>query len=193
EEENGTANILNSKDLSALPILPGLIETGVRALKIEGRNKSVNYVATTVAVYRAAIDRYCANPAGYVPEDWWFEELDKLDHRPYTTGFYGGEQTLQAVFNPKQAAAYRVVALVREICDDGFLILDVKNPFDCGDVFSVLTHQGARTGRESVMIQSCFDCNNVPLRRAVTNRLVRVMASVPLAPGDILRKEGTMP
>lgn len=61
EDHNGTY-ILNSKDLCMLPHLPALIQTGVHALKIEGRMKGINYAATTVKVYREALDHYYEDP-----------------------------------------------------------------------------------------------------------------------------------
>ena len=58
EDERGTY-ILNSRDLCMIESIPQLVEAGISSLKIEGRMKSVFYVATVVAAYRRAIDAYC--------------------------------------------------------------------------------------------------------------------------------------
>lgn len=92
EDERGTY-IFNSKDLCLLPQLPRLAAAGINSFKIEGRMKSVHYVATVVSVYRQAIDSWLAAPDTYeVKEEWW-RELEKISHRPYTTGFYFGKPT----------------------------------------------------------------------------------------------------
>lgn len=86
EDERGTY-IMNSKDLCLIDYIPQLVEAGICSLKIEGRMKSVHYVATVVSTYRKALDAYMANPACYQVLPQWKEELDKVSHRPYTTGF----------------------------------------------------------------------------------------------------------
>ena len=86
EDEHGTY-VMNSKDLCLIEYLPELMRAGVCSLKIEGRMKSVHYVATVVSVYRKAIDACWADMDGYsVPEEW-ITELNKVSHRQYTTGF----------------------------------------------------------------------------------------------------------
>ena len=85
EDERGSY-VMNSKDLCLLPYLDKVIQSGVASLKIEGRMKSVNYVAGVVKVYRAAIDSYFSGD--FKIRDEWLEELNKIAHRPYTTGFF---------------------------------------------------------------------------------------------------------
>ena len=85
EDERGSY-VMNSKDLCLLPYLDKIIQSGVTSLKIEGRMKSVNYVAGVVKVYRAAIDAYF--DGSFAVRDEWLAELDKVAHRPYTTGFF---------------------------------------------------------------------------------------------------------
>ncbi len=94
-EDSRGAYVMNSKDLCLLPHLDKIISAGVSSLKIEGRMKSVNYVAGAVKVYRAAIDSYFENPQEFKILPEWIEELDKIPHRPYTTGFFvsDGEPT----------------------------------------------------------------------------------------------------
>lgn len=86
EDERGTY-IMNSRDLCLIDYLPQLMQAGVYSFKIEGRMKSVHYVATVVSVYRKAIDACWADAAAYKVRDEWRAELEKVSHRPYTTGF----------------------------------------------------------------------------------------------------------
>ena len=94
EDERGTY-IFNSKDLCLLSHLPKLAASGLNSFKIEGRMKSIHYVATVVKVYREAIDAYAQSPADFCVNQQWVDELRKVSHREYTTGFYFNKTTEQ--------------------------------------------------------------------------------------------------
>lgn len=87
ENERGTF-IFNSKDLCMIEHIKDLVESGITSLKIEGRVKTEYYVATVVGAYRREIDRYFADPENYTFNKAEYDELCKVSHRPYTTGFY---------------------------------------------------------------------------------------------------------
>lgn len=87
EDARGTY-VFNSKDLCMLPHLPDLLRAGINSCKIEGRMKSVHYVATVVKTYREAIDSCLADPEKFTLKEQWVTEMGKVSHRPYTTGFY---------------------------------------------------------------------------------------------------------
>jgi putative protease len=90
EDYRGTY-ILNSKDLCMIQHLPALINAGVNSLKIEGRVKSVFYVATVTDAYRKAIDAYLEEGEDWFCRESWLEEVGKASHRHFTTGFYFGK------------------------------------------------------------------------------------------------------
>ena len=113
EDERGSY-VMNSKDLCLLPHLDKVIESGVASLKIEGRMKSVNYVAGVVKVYRAAIDSYFAGPNDFKIRDEWRAELDKVAHRPYTTGFFLGDSRPTEIYSTsKPSRASEFLGIVR--------------------------------------------------------------------------------
>ena len=85
EEDDRGTYILNSKDLCLIEHLPELMDAGISSFKIEGRIKSVFYVAIVVNAYRRAIDAYMEGKP-YDPK--WFDEICKVSHREFTTGFY---------------------------------------------------------------------------------------------------------
>ena len=87
EDERGTY-IMNSKDMCLMPHIKDVIESGVDSLKIEGRMKSVHYAASVTKAYRLAIDSYFADPKNFTVKQEWMDELEKVSHRAYTTGFY---------------------------------------------------------------------------------------------------------
>ncbi len=95
EHDEGTF-LFNSKDLCMIEHLPKIIESGIYSLKIEGRVKSSYYVATVIRAYRMAIDEYYKNPKDYVYHNKWLDEIKKVSHRDFTTGFYFGKPTEEA-------------------------------------------------------------------------------------------------
>ena len=91
EEDARGTYIMNSKDLCLLPYLDEVVDSGIDSLKIEGRMKSVHYVASVVKAYRMALDA-CTDTSYKVREEW-LTELEKVSHRSYTTGFFFGKTT----------------------------------------------------------------------------------------------------
>lgn len=87
ENERGTF-IFNSKDLCMIEHIPELIESGLTSFKIEGRVKTEFYLATVVKAYRDAIDDYLNNKDNYKFNSKYLDEIKKVSHRDYTTGFY---------------------------------------------------------------------------------------------------------
>lgn len=90
EDEEGTF-IMNSKDLCMIQNIEDLIDAGIDSLKIEGRMKTVYYLATVIRSYRMALDEYYKDPSIYKFNPKYLEEMQKVSHRDFTTGFYYGE------------------------------------------------------------------------------------------------------
>lgn len=114
EDERGTY-IMNSKDLCLLPFLPELCDMGLDSLKIEGRMKSVHYAASVTKVYREAIDAAYDEGRTFHLRDSWLEELQKVSHRIYTSGFFDhvpdGSDQIYASASYEQTADF--IGLVR--------------------------------------------------------------------------------
>jgi putative protease len=183
----GEAYLLNSKDLNTLSLLPNIIETGVSALKIEGRNKSPHYVASVVKVYREALDFCLENPSKYSVRPQWTEELNRLDHRTYTTGFYGSERSLQEVHFSQTLSGMRITGSVKGVLTNGEAVIDVKNPFTIMDAFNVLPVRKGETPFE-LRLTSLTDINGNTIDRAITHRVVLAECGSRLRLGDMLRK-----
>ncbi|MGL4663341.1 MAG: peptidase U32 family protein [Culicoidibacterales bacterium] len=89
-EEDSDLFAMSPKDLNLLQSIPEMIEMGVDSLKIEGRMKSIHYVATVVSVYRKLIDTYCENPDAFVFNDALLLELQKCANRATAPAFFAG-------------------------------------------------------------------------------------------------------
>jgi putative protease len=139
EEDGRGAYLLNSRDLCLIEHLPELIETGIHSLKIEGRMKSVYYLAAVTRVYRAALDRYRDDPAGYQCDPLWREELDKVSHRPYDTGFlFGGAGARVHPADSKYRRSHDFVGVVREPRADGRALVEGRNRFFPGETLELI-------------------------------------------------------
>lgn len=90
EHEEGTF-IMNSKDLCMIEHVDDLIEAGIASLKIEGRVKSEYYLATVIRSYRMAIDNYYEDPENYKYDPYYLDEIKKVSHRDFTSGFFYGK------------------------------------------------------------------------------------------------------
>lgn len=89
EHDEGTF-VMSSRDMCMIEHIPELVAAGIDSFKIEGRVKSAYYGAVTANAYRIAMDRYSADPAGYVFDPALMTELESVSHREYCTGFYFG-------------------------------------------------------------------------------------------------------
>lgn len=136
-EDKGT-HIMNSRDMCMIEHIPELIDAGVTSFKIEGRMKSAYYAAAVTNAYRHAID-YALR--GEELPKVWIDELNKVSHRPYCTGFYYGDPGQHFAEASYFSDAY-VCAVVEDCADDGFAELTQRNRFCVGDMVELLTNEG---------------------------------------------------
>jgi putative protease len=188
EETEQGVYLLNSKDLCTIDILPEIVKSGVHSLKIEGRNKTIHYVASVVKAYREALDAYNKNPADYKVIPSWIAILDSVEHRPYTTGFLGGEYAIQEVFTSKATSSTRVIAIVKAILKDGVPVLDVKNSFTHADQLEVLPVT-RNVSPQMIQVDAISDMEGNTLSYAPSNRLVLCHSLYKLRVGDMLRRK----
>lgn len=143
EDEHGTY-IMNSKDLCMIEHIPEIMQTGAVSFKIEGRMKSVYYVAATVKAYREAIDAYMASPENYKFDSRWLEEVSKPSHRQFYTGFYfDNEENKQIQSSSSYIRNYDVIGVVKSYDkESGIATIEHKNKAVEGDVVEVLRPVG---------------------------------------------------
>jgi len=142
QDERGTY-IMSSKDLCMLEHIPALCDAGLMGFKIEGRMKSIHYVATVVNAYRHAIDNFMSK-SGNAIDEWLMEDVGKVGARGFFTGFYFGQPTLTAQENENSASktAVEFVGIVKECQPEKErVIVEQRNHFAVGDVLEVLEPQ----------------------------------------------------
>lgn len=142
EDEHGTY-VFNSKDLCLVDHIKDIIEGGASSLKIEGRMKSVYYVAAVVAAYRKAIDAYYEEKDDYHVRPEWRAELEKVSHRPYTTAFayQNPDHTAQEYDKSQPEQSYDFIGLI--LPSEGHrLSVEQRNHFKVGEMAEYLTPEG---------------------------------------------------
>jgi putative protease len=140
EDEHGTY-IMNSKDLRAVEHVERLVKIGVDSLKVEGRTKSIYYVARTAQVYRQAIDDAVKGRPFNLS---LLGALDALASRGYTDGFYERHHTHEQqnyMRGHSEATRQQYVGDIAS-CADGIAEIDVKNRFQVGDRLEIIHPAG---------------------------------------------------
>lgn len=185
EDQRG-AYIFNSKDLCMVNFIPEMINSGIDSLKIEGRMKSINYAATTIKVYRDAIDRYYDNPDGFQPDPMWMEELSKISHRGYSTGFYFNDPD-QEIPNYKDSknSGYLFMGKVISKTENDNTHIQVRNKIFSGDRIEVLSPKGPV---KKDRIKNIVNDKGESVAFAQPGSLVSIVLNGNYLPLDIIRK-----
>ena len=155
EDEKGTY-IMNSRDMCMIDHLPDLIRAGVDSIKIEGRAKSAYYAAIVTGAYRHCID---AVQAGKPLDPIWRNEVEKVSHRHYSTGFFYG-QPGQFTSDARYIRDWQVVAVVESCTEIGLATASLRNKFSMGDEIELV---GPDTRPVAFQAPLMMDENGYPL------------------------------
>ncbi|MEW9700064.1 U32 family peptidase [Paenibacillus sp. SI8] len=181
---------MGSKDLSMIEHIPDMIESGVDSFKIEGRMKSIHYVATVVNAYRQAIDAYFADPEQYALNPLWQDEIYKAANRPLNSGFFfdapGHEDH---IFEPEdKVVGFDFVGLVMDYdVKTGIAVIQQRNHFKQGQEVEFFGPNGTQFKQVVDKIWNEegqeLDAARHPLQ------LVKVRTNHPVNRWDMLRKK----
>ena len=189
ETDQGTF-FFNSKDLCMIGYIPELIQSGLVSLKIEGRMKSIYYVANIVRVYRRAIDRYYSDPEHYTfdPED--LKEIQKASHREFTTGFFFDkpDKNDQLYHNSSYVRGYDFVGVVRDYDPQtGLATIEQRNRMLLGETLEIMRQTG---GDYQQKIEVMLNEKDEPIESAPHAQMrLKMKMDQPVQPLDILRRE----
>ncbi len=191
EDERGTY-IMNSKDLCLLPYLDEIVDAGIDSLKIEGRMKSVHYVASVVKAYRMALDA-CLTGGSYEVQEAWMTELGKVSHRAYTTGFFLGKTTEadQIYGSSSYEQTSDFVGLVRSYdAENRLATVEQRNNMKLGQELEVFQPVGASFRQE---LAEMWNEEGEEITAAPhPQQLVRIRMAQPVEPDSILRRDVPM-
>jgi putative protease len=186
-EDDRGSYIFNSKDLSMIEHIPELIDANITSLKIEGRMKGINYLASVVKTYRNAIDDYIDGPDTYKTNPEWLAELYQVFHREYCTGFYfnhTGEPQLN-YNNIHQGKIHSFIGKIIGSTEDHRYRIGIRNKLTIGDTIEILSPKGCP---KKTKILGLFDLDHNGIDTAQPNTMAILLLGVQCLPDDIVRK-----
>ena len=182
-EDDGGSYILNAKDMCMIEHLDKLRDAGVTSFKIEGRAKSAYYVAVVTNAYRAALDAVKNNQP--VP-DWAVQEVYKVSHRQYCTGFYFNKDDASQYYeNSGYIRDYDFVGVV-DGCEAGTVNITQRNYFTVHDGLEVLS-----PGKKPVVLDLPYLINSKGEQTEIANRATEKLSfksDMVFPPHSIIRK-----
>jgi putative protease len=187
EHEEGTF-IMNSKDLCMIEHIDELIEAGIASLKIEGRVKSEYYLATVIRSYRMAIDSYYADPKNYKYDPYLLEEIKKVSHRDFTTGFFYGNagKDSQVYETNSYIRGYDFVGIVKDYDEDSQIAtVEQRNRIFVGDEVEIF---GPGIKHFNQKIDKMVDDKDREIEVANhAQQIFKIKVDNPVKPGYMLR------
>jgi len=191
-EDDRSLYIFSSDDICMIEHIPDLIEAGILSLKIEGRMKGINYVASVVKVYREAIDSFYECPDKYQIDERWIKELVSISHRNYCTGFYFGkpDQTSLNVSDRNLIPGNMLLAKItksksRYYESKYYTSIGVRNKLFKGDDIEILCSRGpVKTDK----ISDIIDANGMKIPFAQPGSNVEIAIQNSCMCNDLIRK-----
>ncbi|MCE4046947.1 MULTISPECIES: U32 family peptidase [Bacillaceae] len=181
---------MSPKDLKLIESIPRMIELGIDSLKIEGRMKSIHYVATVVSVYRKVIDAYCADPDNFVIDEEWLKELDKCANRETAPAFFEGQPGYkeQMFGNHSKKTTFDFVGLVLDYDkEEKIVTLQQRNFFKPGQEVEFF---GPEISNFTTVIDTIWDEKGNELDAARHPlQIVKFKVDHPVFPNNMMRKE----
>jgi U32 family peptidase len=189
--DNDAPFAMSPKDLKLVESIPRMIDLGVDSLKIEGRMKSIHYIATVVSIYRKVIDAYCENPDNFKIKKEWLVELDKCANRETASAFFEGvpgfEEQMFGV-HEKKNSNFDFIGLVIDYNEDTKIVtLQQRNYFKPGQVVEFF---GPEIENVTHVIDKIWDEKGNELDAARHPlQIVRFKVDNPVYPKNMMRGE----
>ena len=170
-----------TKDLSMLQYVPDMIDMGITSLKIEGRMRSLYYVATVVDIYRRVIDSYYHDKENYAYNKKYEDILTRCANRDSVPQFFNGKYDSScSYYNGRMEVSNQDFLGVVIDYDGKFLTIEQRNYFKVGDTVEIFG-----PGKEifSFVISSMYDVDGNSLEVA---RHPKEIIKIPIV-GDFSR------
>ncbi len=191
EEDNRGTYIMNSRDLCMISHLDDLRDAGITSFKIEGRMKSIFYVATITNAYRMAMD--ALEEGNYTEEikDFTYREVRKVSHREFTTGFFYNKpnEEDQNYGSSSYTREYTFTGLVKSYDEESKVALvEQRNRMFLGDEIEVFGPG------ERFFVQSLDDMRDAETKELLESaphpqQMLLIKMDKPVKAGYMLRKK----
>lgn len=185
EEDSRGTYFFNANDLNLLPYINHLIESGVNSLKVEGRVKSENYVSTVIRSYRTAIDSYYNQETQ--PTELLMEELERVSHRHYSTGFLWNKPNQTSQNYDKNMGVNKADFLGKVIDFDGrYAIIESRAKFSVGEKVQFMRNR--LEDDFEITVSKIFLENDEEIPFTKPNTKIKLKIDKPVELDDILRR-----
>ena len=186
-EDDRGSYMFSSKDLCMIEHIPEIIESGIVSLKIEGRMRSINYLASTVKVYREAIDAYYEDPENHLAPKDWLNELNAVTNRSYSTGFYFDDpHQISPTYENLRHSGQKFIGKVIGKSKKHGIEIDVRNKFFKGDTIQIF---GRKDPVKNDKIHAIFDDRGQSMDFAQPGSKVFVAMDNACCPNDLIRRD----
>lgn len=177
-----------SKDLSSLEYLPQMIDSNIDSFKIEGRMRSVYYIATIVNIYRKVIDEYCSNPKKYQYRQEYEKILRNCANRDAITQFIAGinDERLGYYNGREEVSNQDFLGIVLDYDKNNKMAtIEQRNYFKKGDIIEIF---GPEIDTITYEINTIFDeeGNNIDIVRH-PKQIVKIPIAEEIYPNNLLR------
>ena len=178
-----------TKDLTMLKHIPEMIDLGIDSFKIEGRMRSIYYIATVVSIYRKVIDEYCNNKASFTYNEEYERILSSCANRDSVTQFFNNvnDETCQYYNERQEIANQEFIAQVLDYDEKTSLVkLEQRNNFKVGDKIEIF---GPQINSIKLTITKMYDENKEPITVAPhPKQIVYIEVNTRLYKNNLVRK-----
>ena len=187
ETGDGFTTILSSKDLCMIDHLKALKEAGIDSLKIEGRMKSLYYTAVITRAYRKHLDTLLGRTESTEAElEAYKEELLKVSHREFSTGFYFDKEEIEAPTTKSYERTTVFLGTLGAASGPGEYKLDVKNKIVSGENIEFIGPDVLYLNDSDYTI---LDAHGLTSGEADHGKEYTIQTKLPVKPGYILRRD----
>lgn len=177
-----------AKDLSMLKYIPEMIDLGINSFKIEGRMRSIYYIATIVSIYRKAIDEFCNDSLNYAYNKEHEKILSNCANRDSIPQFFSGknDETFQYYNDRIEISNQDFIGLILDYDDDNKLLtIQQRNYFKKGDEVEIF---GPNNEYINLILDEIFDEDNnlIEIVRH-PNQIVKIPLNIKVSKHSMMR------
>lgn len=191
EDGNAVPFAMSPRDLKLIESIPNMMDLEIDSLKIEGRMKSIHYIATVVSVYRKVIDAYAADPENFKIKPEWLFELDKCANRDTAPAFFKGTPGYEEQMfgnESSKKAPFDFIGLVLDYDKDSQMAtIQQRNHFKPGQEVEFF---GPEIQTFKQVVDKIYDEEGNELDAARHPlQVVQIKVDQPIYPNNMMRKE----
>lgn len=188
-EGEGFTTVMSSKDICMIDYMQDLYDAGVDSVKIEGRMKSLYYAAMVTRAYRKEIDRVSGADSNLTSANDtrpFREELYKVSHREFSTGFYFGSEEISKPNEISYARSHMFLGTIGAELSPGRHILHVKNQIRRDDILEYIGPNILFISESDFVI---YNRDGEAVEQADHGKYYEIQSSAEISEGYIVRKE----